>query len=327
MFRSPQRAWATPLEVLLIAERAALLSGSDEDFVFLVTLAYTGMRWAEAIGLEQEYLLLSLINVEWQLHEINGTFHRLPPKDDSYRSTSWEPQLPLDLPTFLSDLLSQHVMAHAGQQCPCTADHGGSGRYVFLSAEGGHHRRSNYSRRVFRPAVDGRYRPTGTGRPGRLIIADTTQWPGRPAAAWPPAEPGVPFTPPRGKGIRKFADDVPLSCWLVIRPGLTPHGLRHSQKTWMTEDGIPEVVQALRLGHTVPGIRGVYGHVSESMRAELKQALQARWEASLRDRAAISPRSPVPLLDGLLAPYRDSREKMISQIPPNSAQEVTQRLG
>ena len=28
--RSPQRAWATPLEVLLVAERAALLAGRDD---------------------------------------------------------------------------------------------------------------------------------------------------------------------------------------------------------------------------------------------------------------------------------------------------------
>ena len=327
MSRSPQRAWATPLEVLVIAERAALLSGSDEDFVFLITLAYTGMRWAEAIGLEQDCLLLSMIKVEWQLHEINGIFHRLPPKDDSYRSTSWAPQLPVDLPAFLSDLLSRQVMTHAEQRCPCASAHGGSGRYVFLAAEGGHHRRSNYARRVFRPADDGRHRPTTKDQSGRLVIADTTQWPGIPAAAWPPAEPGVDFNPPRGQGIRKFADDTPLSCWLVIRPRLTPHGLRHSHKTWMTEDGIPEIVQALRLGHTVPGMRGVYTHVSDTMRADLKQALQARWEASLRDRAAISPHSPVPLLDGLLAPYRATREKMISQIPPNPGQEVTRRLG
>jgi hypothetical protein len=95
----------------------------------------------------------------------------------------------------------------------------------------------------------------------------------------------------------------------------------------MTEDGIPEIVQALRQGHTIPGMRGVYTHVSDTMRADLKQALQARWEASLRDRAAISPHSPIPLLDGLLAPYRATREKMISQTPPNPRQEVTRRLG
>ena len=77
-----------------------------------------------------------------------------------------------------------------------------------------------------------------------------------------------------------------------------------------------EVLQARRLGHEVPGMRGVYTHVSDAMRAELKDALQARWTASLRARAAIDPHSPVPLLDELLAPYREIRSKMISQIPP-----------
>jgi hypothetical protein len=40
------------------------------------------------------------------------------------------------------------------------------------------------------------------------------------------------------------------------------------------------------------------------MRDALVQALQARWEESLRARAAIRPHSPVPLLDGLLAQHR-----------------------
>jgi hypothetical protein len=34
------------------------------------------------------------------------------------------------------------------------------------------------------------------------------------------------------------AGDVPLACWLPGKDGLTPHGLRHGHKTWMTEDGI-----------------------------------------------------------------------------------------
>ncbi|MGW5049778.1 tyrosine-type recombinase/integrase [Actinokineospora sp. NPDC004072] len=34
-----------------------------------------------------------------------------------------------------------------------------------------------------------------------------------------------------------------------VKPGLTFHGLRHSHKTWMIADGIPEIAQALRLGH------------------------------------------------------------------------------
>jgi hypothetical protein len=81
------------------------------------------------------------------------------------------------------------------------------------------------------------------------------------------------------------------------------------------------------------------------MRDRLTTALQTRWDNSLHARAALSPDSPVPLLDQLLAPIRSSisaetknlagptaaqepaatrenregREKMISQIPPKTA--------
>ena len=54
----------------------------------------------------------------------------------------------------------------------------------------------------------------------------------------------------------------------------------------------------------VPGMRGLYAHASQRMREELTAALQARWEESLRQRAAIDPHSPVSLLDNLLAPFR-----------------------
>jgi hypothetical protein len=52
------------------------------------------------------------------------------------------------------------------------------------------------------------------------------------------------------------------------------------------------------------GMRGLYTHVSDRMRDTLIQALQARWDDSLRARAASRPHSPVPLLDELLAPHR-----------------------
>ncbi len=104
----------------------------------------------------------------------------------------------------------------------------------------------------------------------------------------------------------------------------------------MAEDGIAEILAEQRLGHQVPGMRGLYAHTSTRMRDDLKTALQAHWEDSLRCRATISPHSPVPLLDELLAPFRsrtrqptrapratrqqtpapEAREKMISQIPP-----------
>src|SRR5450755_4516709 len=345
------RSWArTSLETLLLAERAALLSGRDDEFTMIVAIGYTGLRWGEIIGLERGFVTGPEIHVEWQLREINGRFHRLPPKDDSYRSPNWEPCLPVDLPEFLARLLARQAEAQPAQPCACASQHGGSGRYVFLGPDRGHHRRSNYARRVFRPAADGRYEPAA-GRPARLVIADTTTWPGIPVAAWPPAQSGAStaeaFTPPRGRGIQAIPEGTPLACWLLLKPGLTPHGLRHCHKSWMAEDGIPEILAEQRLGHEVPGMRGLYAHASGRMRDHLTAALQARWTDSLRARAAMYPRSPVPLRDELLAPFRPQAqrpeddqlthattpthptapggtEKMISQIPPNNASGSTQ---
>jgi hypothetical protein len=72
----------------------------------------------------------------------------------------------------------------------------------------------------------------------------------------------------------------------------------------MAEDGIPEILAEQRLGHQVPGMRGLYACASQRMREDLRATLQARWEESLGQRAAIDSYSPVPLLDNLLAPFR-----------------------
>jgi integrase len=101
-----------------------------------------------------------------------------------------------------------------------------------------------------------------------LITADATTWPGTPLAAWPVTQPGTTaaFSPPRGRGIQAIPEDTPFTCWLPIQPGLTPHGLRHSHKTWMAEDGIPEILAEQRLGHQVPGMRGLYAPAREGGR-------------------------------------------------------------
>jgi integrase len=58
------------------------------------------------------------------------------------------------------------------------------------------------------------------------------------------------------------------------------HDLRHTHKTWMIEDDIPEIAQARRLGHRLPGVRGIYSHVTPTMIARITNSLQARWQAS-----------------------------------------------
>ena len=103
-----------------------------------------------------------------------------------------------------------------------------------------------------------------------------------------------------GSGLQP-GEDAEAASWLPVLRGLTPHGLRHGLQTWMDEDGIPEVLKTERMGHELPGMHGVYGHVSPDMRAELKAALQERWKRSLRQRSEISERSSVRVLDDLLA--------------------------
>jgi hypothetical protein len=229
--------------------------------------------------------------------------------------------------------------------CRRKADHGGSRHLLFTGPDGGHHRRGNYSRRVFRPACDGRHEPTQKTAE-KLVIVDMDARPGRPVASWPLARPGEPWQPPPGNDNQKPvtegtgtarcgacgrsvkwlasgslvahkvaggrcpgsggipAQDPALAAWLPVKRGLTPHGLRHGKETWMIEDGIPEILAELSLGHEVPGMRGLYSHVSEHMRQQLKDKLQARWERSLQARFELASYSPVPTLDELLTPLR-----------------------
>jgi hypothetical protein len=84
----------------------------------------------------------------------------------------------------------------------------------------------------------------------------------------------------------------------------------------MDEDQIADILKSERLGHDEPGMRGVYGHVSPSMREELMAALQARWEESLRQRAALSPVSAVPVLNRLLAGIRIDTKPVHSRLAP-----------
>ena len=119
----------------------------------------------------------------------------------------------------------------------------------------------------------------------------------------------------RGSG-QVPGEDLAVASWAPIIEGLTPHGKRHGHKVWMDEDQIADVLKSERLGHDEPGMRGVYGHVSPAMREELKAALQARWEESLRQRAALSTVSAVPVLNRLLAGVRPINKAVRSRLAP-----------
>ncbi|TDB87264.1 hypothetical protein E1264_15145 [Actinomadura sp. KC216] len=96
------------------------------------------------------------------------------------------------------------------------------------------------------------------------------------------------------------AEDVAVATWLALVPGLTPHGLRHGHQTWLEDADVHYFLISQRMGHEVPGMRGTYGHVTSAMREKAVTALQGMWEKSLRQRAALAPRSAVRVLDDLL---------------------------
>jgi hypothetical protein len=66
----------------------------------------------------------------------------------------------------------------------------------------------------------------------------------------------------------------------AILEGMRFHDTRHTHKTWLIEDDVPEIAQSRRLGHRLPGVRGIYSHVTPVMIARITNGLQARWQAS-----------------------------------------------
>lgn len=298
--RGPEEVWASPLQALLVAERASLLSGRDDEFIHIMTIAYTGMRWAESVGLERQYFRLSNIRIEQQVYEHKGRWVKKPPKDDSYRT--------IHLPPFLTDLLSRQVQAHPSGACSCKGAYGcGGGQYVFVPEDGTHERRSNFGRRRFRPAVDGRH-ADAKDRPGYPVLADLAEapWPGAVKRSWPAAVPGDEFAPPMKRGFWRYdIEQHHVVSWLPIRLGLKVHGLRHGHKVWLDELGVPAVASEERLGHELPGIVGTYSHTSPAMIRQITDGLQQLAEESFAERAKIGGGgSPVRVLNELLEPFQ-----------------------
>jgi integrase len=220
--RQPEKVWAMPKEVILIADQVAASYDAGGGLLIL-TAGWSGARWGELIGLQRHNLHLDdgcfVIDPDiGTLHESSsGKLWLGPPKTPESART-------VTLPEFLLPLLRQHLDTH---------DH----PHVFVTPGGDLHRRSNFSRRAMRPAADGN---------------DTVREP----------------------RVRTRA----------IKPGLTFHGLRHSHKTWMIADAMPEVAQSRRLGHKLPDkIQETYSHVATEVEQRLMTALHKRWTDAIAE--------------------------------------------
>ncbi|GAA2666222.1 tyrosine-type recombinase/integrase [Actinoplanes palleronii] len=347
--RGPEKTVTTALGIVLLAERLALLSGRDDEFVAAVTLGFTGLRWGELVGLETGFLRPGVVQVEWQLYELdNGVLHRCPPKDDSYRT--------VHVPTWLSDLQADLISRTAPQPCAC---HGL--RYAF----GGYGTANGAARRTGPKLVDvARAAGVSTGTVSNVLnrpetVAEVTRnavtdviarlgfvrsaptgaaaahyrrngfatWLFQPAATgrYPAKAPKVarpvpvvgepwPGVPVRGRAASTRAD----ACWLPLASGLTPHGLRHSYKTIMILMGTPSPLMDAQMGHSDSSVQALYAHVTPEMIGRLTTGLTQLWEDALDARRLLSPGSPVAVLDRLL------REKIVSQNSPKGTPETIQ---
>lgn len=339
--RGPEKTVTDPLGALLVAERAALMTGRDDEFVQVVTETYTGMRTGEVTGLDRRYVRQASIRVEQQLYELDsGVLVQGPPKDDSYRD--------IDLPPWLRSLLSEQAARTQAPPCACHQM-----RTVFRSASltpGLEVTRADIaaaagvgpatvSRARFRPDL---VAPATRERvlvamdelgvidapAGEQLVPHWSRDDYRRTVSTPAASGWYPDSGPRNRArpvcvvageqwpgtvVRgRHSATQATACWAPIAAGLTPHGLRHTHSSWLEDIGTPKVLIDERMGHLDSSVSARYKHVLPPMRARMLAGLTELWESSLTARADLDPRSPVPVLDRLL---QGSSRRLLS---PNS---------
>lgn len=227
-----------PERVIQLAERMGPVNG-----LLMLTVAFAGLRYGEAIGLHRDNLVLTreqlwaggvyacpIVRIveevaEYDLYDENGkkigTFHGLEEtKNDGSKRD-------VDLPPFLARLLAYH-----------RADLERAGRErAFTSSGGALWRRGNWGK-VLRPAAD--------GRPERERRR------------------GVSYRP----------------TWEPIMPGLDMRSLRHTHDSYQSQIGVAEPLAFQAMGHKRQGIKAVYQHPTVEMRrARLEGLEEIYWRA------------------------------------------------
>ncbi|MFF8916929.1 integrase [Streptomyces sp. NPDC015032] len=232
----------------------ALVFWGFPGYVFIWTMAMTGMRPGELYALRREFChpawpasdpdpdrreealeryagqdAMPAVRVHWQHQREHGQLKLFPPKYESHRD--------LVIPRFLAELLEMLLSSHDSE-------------WVFLSIRGGLLANANFTYHYWRPIADGRavHENFDRTRLGRKQMVRSR----RPL-------PRIPATPYAGKRL-----------YLV----------RHGHKEWIDEvgGGHARVVVESRMGHEVAGVEGLYSNVTTTMERRMMESLQMRWE-------------------------------------------------
>lgn len=255
-----------------------------DGFVFVWTMASTGMRPAELYALRRVYShptwpasdplddpeeedreerhaedlerygpdLMPAVRVQWQHQREEGELKLFPPKYESRRT--------LVVPPFLAELLELLLASHDGE-------------WVFRSISGGLLANANFTYHYWRPIADGREASPEFERIRLGQLQKVTSR--RPL-------PAIPGTAYAGKRL---------------------YLLRHGHKEWIDEAGgvHSRIAVETRMGHEVAGVEGLYANVTTGMEQRMMDSLQERFECFVREtgweRATTSPSS---LPDGLV---------------------------